>query len=81
MINILIFFRSEFLTDFILTKRNNSHAAKKLFYGVFNTPEEMPTGTAICFYDIDDVESVFQWENFDFENLGTLEINKIDKIN
>ena len=57
-------------------KQNNQ--TRKLFYGVFNTPQETPTGTAICFFDIDDIERVFQLSNFDYEIGETVQNYKID---
>lgn len=45
---------------------NKTEQKRKLFYGVFNTPKETPTGTAICFFDIDDIERIFKLNNFDY---------------
>lgn len=58
--------------------RQANNETKKLFYGVFNTPEESPTGTAICFFDINDIERVFQLNNFDYEQGETIQNYKID---
>lgn len=57
----------EFVTDFIEHKPNGTNtSSRKLFYGVFNTPKNQITGTAICFFDVDDLASVFHKSNFKY---------------
>jgi len=60
------------MSDFVQLK------SKKLFYGVFNTPEYTPTGTAICFFDINDIERVFQLDNFDYDMGEEIQNYKFD---
>jgi len=75
-------FRFEILkviSDFIHFKKRNTNM--KLFYGVFNTPKEHPTGTAICFFDIQDIENIFRLENFDYEKGELIRNYKFDDIN
>jgi hypothetical protein len=62
----------KFMSDFVQLK------SKKLFYGVFNTPEYTPTGTAICFFDINDIERVFQLDNFDYDMGEEIQNYKFD---
>jgi hypothetical protein len=61
----------EFVTDLFNIKDANassgsSSLTRKLFYGVFNTPRNQITGTAICFFDINDLNNVFQKQNFKY---------------
>ncbi|RMZ96318.1 semaphorin-1A-like isoform X1, partial [Brachionus plicatilis] len=53
----------EYVSDLINieTKKNS---IKNLFYGVFNTPKNQITGTAICIFDLSDFTTVFRNENF-----------------
>lgn len=67
----------KFMSDFVQMKRSNE-TTKRLFYGVFNTPEYTPTGTAICFFDINDIERVFQLDNFDYEMGEEIQNYKFD---
>jgi hypothetical protein len=57
----------EFVTDLIdLRDSTEANRTRKLFYGVFNTPRNQITGTAICFFDMNDLTSVFQKQNFKY---------------
>jgi hypothetical protein len=56
----------EFVTDLIELRDDDSNRTRRLFYGVFNTPRNQITGTAICFFDMNDLASVFQKTNFKY---------------
>ncbi len=75
-------FRFEILksiSEFINLKQRTAN--KTLFYGVFNTPKETPTGTAICFFNIQDIERIFHLKNFDYERGEMIRNYKFDNIN
>lgn len=68
----------KFLSDFVLMNKDEQQK-RRLFYGVFNTPKETPTGTAICFFDINDIERIFKLNNFDYTQGEMIQSYKFDK--
>ncbi|CAF0882629.1 unnamed protein product [Brachionus calyciflorus] len=54
----------EYISNLINLNSEKESSSKQLFYGIFNTPKNQITGTAICFFDLNDFSMVFQNQNF-----------------